>query len=254
MARDHACSVPHDKIYGLLGFIVPKLRNIIRPAYQTPFVQACKELFLAHSNLISRLELLAHCSRVADADIPCWIPDWRSYGDGAPSIPAATTLAAGISKSDFREVQSGELDVSGIIHGAVTSTFKVLDTEKGDRTGLWLRKLIKGCITSVTYPIGEKIHQAFAKLLCRNQLQERFPEAHHYDTLEQWQETLSMLMARKSSKVPDDVDLEGFVRSQWGYWEWRRCFRTQHGYLGCGPMDMGKGNEVCVLLGLNVRS
>jgi hypothetical protein len=68
--------------------------------------------------------------------------------------------------------------------------------------------------------------------------------------MEQWQDTLGVLIARKRSKLPDDLDLEGFVRSQWRYWELRKFFRTEHGYLGCGPIDIVKGDEVCVLLGL----
>ena len=249
-ARDHDCSVPHDKIYGLLGFVGPKLRDTIRPSYQTPFVETFKELFCAHSDSTGRLELLAHCFPSEDDHMPSWVSDWRSYGDITSSIPWATTLAAGMSKADFREVRLGELHVSGIHHGAVTTTFEILDSTKGDRTGRWLRTLIKECRMSAEYPTAEDNHQAFAKLLCRNHLQERFPQATTFDTMEQWQNTLDLLLAHDSSKLSDDSDLEGFVRSQWNFWQRRKFFRTEHGYLGSGPMGMREGDELCILLGL----
>lgn len=211
-------------------------------------MQTFKELFFAHSNSTGRLELLAYCFPVLDADIPSWVPDWGSFGSRTV-VPNETTFVAGMSKADFREARPGQLEASGIIHGAVTSTFEMLDTPMGGHPaiGPWLRKLIKGCITSATYPTGEDIYQAIARLLCRDKLRERFPENRHYFTIGQWQDTLDMLAAR-----PDDdiSDLEGWVRIRWREWEAQKYFRTEHGYLGCGSKDTAEGDSVCVLLGL----
>lgn len=139
-----------------------------------------KEIFLAHSNSTARLELLAHCFSVGKADLPSWVPDRCSCGDNdVPSVPTSTTLTAGMSKANFKNVQDGVLEVSGVIHGAATSTYSAFDCEKGDLVGPWLRQLIKECTTSALYPTGKDIHISIAKLLCRCQLQERFPEAYH---------------------------------------------------------------------------
>lgn len=250
VAREHECSVPHDKIYGLLGFVGSKLRAAITPSYETPFAEVFTASFIAHSESTARLELLAHCSPTEDFECPSWVPDWRSYGNRGPSILAAITLAAGYSRSSFRQLNANTLEVKGIITGSVSWAFKVLDSDNGGRVGSWLRKFMKKAIKSATYPTGETIDDAFAKLMCRNQVQERFTTGSLFPYLDEWQETLGELLERRDADTEDDLDLEGFVRIQWGHWETRRFFGLKDGYLGFGPMDIQPGDRICVILGL----
>lgn len=184
IAREHSCSVPHDKIFGLLGFMGPKVRAMIQPSYRKSFEQAFKEVFLAYSISIGRLELLAHCCIDEDFHSPSWVPDWRYHYYGANTSPTATNLATGMSRADFREAESGKLHCTGIIHSQVTSVFRRLDDSTLVYMKYWLRDFIDTFSTTSLYPTGENIILALERLLCMGRLKGRYPETTSYRTSE----------------------------------------------------------------------
>lgn len=247
-ARSRTCSVPHDKVYGLLGFFGPKLRNRICPSYELSLAQTFKEVFLAYSSCTDRLDLLSYCYTDDDLDWPSWVPDWRSNRVGYGHPCQTITQAAGFSASHFEEKKMGQLEVTGILHGAVSSLFDVLQSNQGRSVSLWLYNLLQEC--RATYPTGETIKEALARLLGQNKLQDRFTCTAWAPTFRQWTNALNIVTAPSASERADGSQLDAFLRRQVTIWTRCRFFRTEKGYIGSGPMGMIPGDQICVILGL----
>lgn len=257
MAREHVCLLSHDKIYGLLGFMGPVIREHFQPSYKTSFPQTCKDLFVACSRSTGRLELLAHCLPPKDADVPVdlptWTPDWRyhTYGPVAPSV---STLAAGMSLASFREATPGQLIVTGIVHGAVDFASHMSHREGPNCQGCLLQELIRGQASlsngPTGYSAGEDMSEVFAKILCRNELRERFPQVRSYPKIERWIARLNELDDRGCPAVSDDSSLGSDIRAHLEQFNSSKLFRTEHGYFGSGPSNMSEGDKVCIVLGL----
>lgn len=217
------------------AFFGPKLQSRIRPSYETPLLQAFMEVFLSHNSSTGRLELLGRCSSHDSSDWPSWVPDWRTSGNSHGRTPGIDSQASGLSSSHFEEKRTGELEVTGVLLGSVSSVFEVPGSDQGDHVGSWLRKLLKECENLASdqgnhlsrslrkllrkrtrlarYPTGETIKEAFAKSLCNNWVRERFPEQGNSFTTREWQDTLDMVMARKKPTLADESHLDGFIRS-----------------------------------------
>ena len=76
-SRSKDCTVHHDKIYGQLKLMSPRMRDSFRPSYSEPFSELYKNVFLMYSNLTNRIELLAACYPPdEESNLPSWIPDW----------------------------------------------------------------------------------------------------------------------------------------------------------------------------------
>lgn len=250
-ARERQTSVPHDKLYGLLGFFGPRIRSHFRSSYEIPVTQSFKDLFMAYSKLTGCLELLAHCCPHPDMAGPSWVPNWRAYGGPKVIIFPPTTESTGMSQAHLQERTPGELEVSGHLHATVSSVFESLNDTKQDSVDEWLRKTMDDMIVTETYPTGQSARKAFALLLCKNYVRQRFPgtaNAHRTRTI---QAVLRLLAA--PNKITDGADgskWATFVARESRWWKRAGFFRTEHGYLARGPEDTRPGDQIVLLLGL----
>lgn len=97
-ARRRKCSDERDRVYGLLALLSPAFRAAIRPpSYDVPANDVFADVTLAHIRHVRRLELLQLCRiehRVADDNVPSWVPNFATT-IGFSSYPQ---FAAGYSE------------------------------------------------------------------------------------------------------------------------------------------------------------
>ena len=142
-----------------------------------------------------------------------------------------------------------EFEVTGVFHGGVSSVIEVLENRQSYTVSLWLHQLLRECRKSATYPTGETSREVFVKLLCDNEVQERFTDDIQNPTIDEWEDTLDLLTTRRDPILADESLLDSFPRNQLRAWTGRRFFRTQNEYLGSGPGDTKPGDQICVILG-----
>lgn len=251
LARTHACSVPHDKIYGLLSFFGPGFRKNVEPSYEASIYHVFRGVFLAYSNLTGRSELLANSRLSKESNWPSWVPDWRSYGNRISHRGTEGYYAAGFSLTCFEEPSPGVLDIAGVIYDVVTSVFEVPRSQNTNDIRMWMRKLFERYRKLSGDSNDNNVEQYFAKSMCDNQLRERYPDVTDYPRLEAWRKTLTAAMYWKKFQPRNERLEEAEFSRRLGFWTTRRMCNTKKGLLGSGPVDVQEGDYVCVILGLH---
>ncbi|KAG7050668.1 HET-domain-containing protein [Colletotrichum scovillei] len=61
-ARDQRCPDPHDKVYGILSLLDPRISSRIEVDYSIPIWKTYEQLVLAEMNTYQKLNMLNHCS------------------------------------------------------------------------------------------------------------------------------------------------------------------------------------------------
>lgn len=200
---------------------------------------------------MGRLELLAYGYPSENSDSPSWVADWSASDKRLTVVPPAANFATGMSRASFCEAGIGELEVSGILHGVVTSTFPELYAEQGKSVRTWLQSLEERYVTDDTYPTGENMNQAFARMLVSNRLVEQTVKGSWEGMrLADWEGTLDRLIHGEKSDLPKDTIMESVPGHELATWRKQNIFQIEHGYLEHGPLSMREGDGVCFLLGL----
>ncbi|KAK3342180.1 heterokaryon incompatibility protein-domain-containing protein [Lasiosphaeria hispida] len=85
---NRGCSLPHDKIYSVLGILPPALRNAITPDYSIPARTAFARAVKACVETTGWLNIICHSHYAPwyPANHPSWLPDWTR-------LPRATIFA-----------------------------------------------------------------------------------------------------------------------------------------------------------------
>lgn len=86
--RDRFCSLPHDKIYSVIGLLNPAIREKIRPDYTSPITTLYKFVVKRYVEASSRLSIICSSQHSAwQRDEPSWMPDW---GRSLRAVPFTT--------------------------------------------------------------------------------------------------------------------------------------------------------------------
>ena len=126
IAQDHACVESHDKVYALLGVFGPLTQATIWPSYETWCSRVFKEMFLGHSRLTGRLDLLSYCAPDEKSISPTWAPNWVSRGSGMFVHSSTQSQAAGLSKAYLQNNEMDELEATGLLVAKISTLFAEL--------------------------------------------------------------------------------------------------------------------------------
>ncbi|KAK4495200.1 hypothetical protein PRZ48_013527 [Zasmidium cellare] len=247
VARQHLCQDPRDKLYGVLGLIGPKFQDRLVPSYERPFRELYKEVFLTHSEMTGRLDLLTQCFVNEDLfSSPSWVPDWQSF-PYAFRAPEPGYQASGASKADFCVLADSWLQVTGIL---IDKVIYAPDSSHVDPQSLitYIRDLRPPGLDHDKYVTGEPLLKAWTRTLAMDMLHERYPNRFFPDYDEWEKNVLQMLDSNSNDTAFASVEsLSNLIRdtlTDMGF------FKTEKGYIGFGPYALEQDDYVCVILGV----
>ena len=217
------CTVPHDKVYSLLGIAPPWFSRTIKPQYSLPVGEVYRQTMLACMEQSKRLDLLpfvsqSDCRRKA----PSWVNDWYDMTND-PIAKRAFGSASGISQANVRLLNESTLEAKGIKYGTAQTVSNVpTDTE-----GLldFIEQIRRQ--RARTYVTGESLEDAYMRLLCMDETRDRFPDHSHLSP-EWWNSMIPL-----SSTASQDG---------WNGWKFLKRKVTNcalvsfdNGFMGLGP-------------------
>ncbi|KAH8592620.1 hypothetical protein B0O99DRAFT_629373 [Bisporella sp. PMI_857] len=78
-ARNQKCEIPQDRVYGILGFLDPRIVAKIEVDYSIPVWKAYSPLVLAENEVYQKLNMLNRCNIITRYEgYPSWVPNWVS--------------------------------------------------------------------------------------------------------------------------------------------------------------------------------
>ena len=238
LGRSKGCADPRDKVYGLLGLTGPLFNASVKVNYSLPVEQVYKDIFLAHTSITKRLELLKHCV-VARRSLggPSWVPDWSETNFAAPVI--SEQLATGLSKAYFSYVVPDILQVIGLRCTAVRAVSTAAPMEIDGALSViprWLKDLPK----SNLYVNGQTMIEAFSMTLSMNRTCERHPTNHFLSTSEfviLIQRIVSLNVGLNEDSVSSEREIANMIQKIRG----RTFFITTEGHIGIAPNGIQSG-------------
>ncbi|KAH7070791.1 heterokaryon incompatibility protein-domain-containing protein, partial [Paraphoma chrysanthemicola] len=236
LARKSNVKDPKDKIYGLLGMVLPSLAQAIVPDYSKTVQEVYIQFALAVLEKCSHLdEVLVWCAIIYDGALPSWVPDWNSPFRRYHLRWFRRFCAAGDTSPTWsftEELQ--QLHCKGILVDIVEATSSALSES------LPYREVIKPptLIELPARPPDTSNHNA--------QVGTRS------DTL--WKELQETLRRRLGSSKKPHAGL--ITNAQWNTIRLatvglagRRIITTKTGYLGLAPAETRPGDTVAILYG-----
>ena len=83
-ARQQKCTLPHDRIYGILNLLDPRIVAKIEVDYSVPVWKAYSRLVLAENEVYQKLNMLNHCNISNRYEVyASWAPNWDQRIEGA---------------------------------------------------------------------------------------------------------------------------------------------------------------------------
>ena len=248
-SRQHACSDPRDKIYGMLGFLGPKLRDAIGPSYSRDFKEVYQNFFRTYCRSTKRLDLLSQCWFVEETNVmPTWVPDWRAH----PRLfrrPDLGWQAAGMSPADYRLPNTSTLSATGVWQDAVAYAHAPAREDDWDHLRALLREIQPDSLGDSTYVTGETMCDAWTRTLTVGAYHERMASM-GYDSFQIWQEKVLQLLKLRTNGPELDSAVESLGNSNIDNLECMSYFATSQGYFGFGPTTIRPDDRICILLGL----
>ncbi|KAF4437259.1 heterokaryon incompatibility [Fusarium acutatum] len=220
------CSDPHDKIYGLLAILPPRLASEIKPNYEQPVDELYKSCFLASTKALSRWELRG-CPRSPDEDTcPSWVPDLSEadpYGRRV-SNHYASGCSAYTMKKTFAHWDDGETAIRSI--RSWEPEYPLTDP----------------------YPSGGTYLDAFAATFIQDGRIERRPaEGFTLDHIKDRFETEFLSTASTPVSKLTRGDMMEYVI--WTRSKGRAMVTTERGSMGLACTFAKPGDVICVVLG-----
>jgi len=188
-----------------------------------------------------RLEPMRYCEagtrRIGGC--PSWVPDWSSVVD---QRFLAGQVSCGVSRAHTKYISPDKLRVTGVLCGTVASMGALAPLKGSDDIANIIREWEPGSLRTEDYAHGGTLFDAFATLICRNNLASRLPD-YEYPTLESWKQTY----VKYISDTPDATGLDQLGRADifrcLTACAERRLMVTDQGYLGLGPPEAQPGKQ-----------
>ena len=141
----HEATIPHDKIFALLGVAEDGTSQEIIPDYRQPYTAICQNAMVHILSLASSLNFLIQAMNRRKEDVPSWCvdfsqPDWNSYS-WRLSWPAvlddASGASGGLSQSKINyNPDKSTLEISGSIIGYITHV-EVSENNSANFPSVW---------------------------------------------------------------------------------------------------------------------
>ena len=229
------CSEPKDKVYGLLGLGPPDFRKRIIPQYSSSVGDVYKNAFLAHLDLVNRLEL------IQDYDLgnrqiqaPSWVPDWSVFQKNN-SFAGLGLFASGVSGSQARYLPPNTLEVHGVQCSTVATAGQLAPEDVGQALAV-IRKWEPADLEASYHVTGESMVDAYVLTLCFNQ--------HSGRSSSRTQRCLELQVLKASFfdqiSVTTGARNTGTAGTYDAFWahdrtRGRKLFTTEDGHIGIGP-------------------
>jgi hypothetical protein len=178
-------------------------------------------------NQTQRLETLQSCSWTPQlaTDFPSWVPDL--------SRPAnenfRATMAASTSSAHAHFLPPNVLEVKGIHCATVSTVYSPLSSDPVTNFDV-LDQWDCGNLEHHSYPTGESHSDAFATIIIRGWLKDRFPKTPRYLTFQAWKQELFDRNQKSSHPVLQ------FARNSY-------FFTTEEGYIGLSIAETKPGKR-----------
>jgi hypothetical protein len=137
--RDRSCSLPHDKIFSILGLLNPAIRDLIQIDYNmtvTNLYKTTVKVYVEGSGCLSIICNSQH--QVWQKNEPSWMPDW---GLGLRAVPfttqkqcmlnnsplfnrAVTTFSIDLKSFTARGIRIGKISQTGLEFSILSDLFK----------------------------------------------------------------------------------------------------------------------------------
>jgi hypothetical protein len=242
VASMRKCNDPKDKVFGLLGLLPPKMRDLLKTRYESSVEDVYIEAFLKTVEVTQRLLPLDRASQDDLEDYPSWglrldQPIYERYSRRDNSMAASYTAA----KTMYQPPD--QLQIIGIIQGSIIAASSDVTVEaKTDY--LAAQKLV--CEYFPNLPEEEGL-EAFLWVITMGDLRERFLYHNKTPTLHEAEEFIQQLLIDEDPEVSASYKVwydSNLKRQQPG-----RFFVTDKGLLGCGASGLKSGDNIAVLLG-----
>ncbi|KAL8744361.1 MAG: hypothetical protein Q9190_003394 [Brigantiaea leucoxantha] len=236
--RNQKCTDPHDRIYGILGLLDPRVVAKIEVDYSIPVWKTYSRLVLAEKEAYQKLNMLNHCNILTRREgSPSWVPNWDQPIEGANTgylsvrrfyASARSSAVAKLIEPAYRLQVAGRR-VATICHVGhnLTGTFK----DVTDEIFCWAPKEPH----SDMYVSGGLSIDAYVEVLVRGRTSDRAQGDNPCPSIRRLSELLSRAIA--SAKVDDEV-AHGFKDC---FFVNEYLFTTKEGYLGVSANGLRKG-------------
>lgn len=262
------CSDERDRIYAVLALMdtVGKKMDIV-PDYTRAFTDVFRDVAIKYTQLCMMLDIMKQCH--IDHDFhPSWVPDWSKRSPTMSTIqpPFSATSRAmawiqipdpqvlrvtGVKVSTIRRLHShsSKIDPDNTKHYEPTLEGFILILK-------WLKRILHVQNLHAEYLGGHSVLDAYADTLIFGRFSENFvPQVAGYPVLSEFKSLLTRIA------MMDDEEfeyLEWSTAERWVLEEILSCatgrqfFEGTEGFIGMVPSSAQEGDEIYVLLGLNV--
>ncbi|KAL8904162.1 MAG: hypothetical protein Q9207_003454 [Kuettlingeria erythrocarpa] len=244
--RNQECTDPHDRIYGILGLLDPRIVAKIEVDYSIPVWKTYSRLVLAEKEVYQKLNMLNHCSIITRREgQPSWVPNWDKPIEGANTGYLsnrrfyASTRSGAVAKliEPAYHLQVAARRVATIcrVGHNLTGTFAEVIGEIFD----WAPKKPR----SDVYVSGGLSIDAYVEVLVRGRTSDRAQGNNPCPSI-RW---LSELLTQATANAELDEEV---VRGFKDCFFVNEClFTTREGYLGVSAQGLLEDDEVSIILG-----
>lgn len=237
ISRKAKCSLPVDKIYGIVGLAPRNIRTKIKPKYSLCSGEVYKSTFLDHVSLVHRLELLGFSKiQYRIVHMPSWVPNWSLNFKVFNMWWGGGFSAAGVSSAHVHYQPPNLLQVTGVRCATVHTVSNSVMERTSD-----LYDLVRGkdyqSFQSETYVTGESMLEAYAWTLSFGWLKERYP-THDVSSIQEFKKTV--IDEVKMGTKTQDVEITDVCRIAITE---HKFLTTKEGYFGFGPNSSLPGKD-----------
>ncbi|KAL8866973.1 MAG: hypothetical protein Q9174_005961, partial [Haloplaca sp. 1 TL-2023] len=236
--RNQKCTDPHDRIYGILGLLDPRIVAKIEVDYSIPVWKTYSRLVLAEQEVYQKLNMLNHCNITTRGQgHPSWVPNWEQPIEGANmgylsirrfyASARSSAVAKLIEPAYHLQVTGRIVDTISRISHNLTGTFP----EVIDEILHWAPREPR----SDVYVSGGLSIDAYVEVLVRGRTSDRAQGNNPCPSIRQLSEHLTQVVAR------GELDDEAARKFKDCFFVNERLFSTREGYLGVSAEGLREG-------------